>query len=135
MIQIPLRTPVVAVFAILATLVVSPINARSNSIRGLVTDESDTALPNVLVELTCTQNGHVSVLANTKTTSDGRFKLDMTAPNACKIRITAPGFASTLIPIRGSEKRGIVDLGKIRMKITCSGPGVTCDEVTPKLSI
>jgi Carboxypeptidase regulatory-like domain len=116
--------------ALLLPLADGPPDAKPKIIRGLVTDEANAPLPNALIELNCPKE-KASAQASTKSNADGRFQFEATLHGMCKVKITAPGFSTLLVPIPDSPKRAVTDLGKIRLSVSCSGPGVICDEVTP----
>jgi hypothetical protein len=116
---------------IITTVVTMASAAGSRAIVGLVTDKTNSPLPNVLVELKCSRNGKLRTVAATRTNDEGRFRLQFGSPQ-CKIRISAPGFASRLVSLDKPGKDEAIDLGKIVLDVSCSGPGVVCDEVTPR---
>ncbi len=104
--------------------------ALAKHITGVVTDEADAPIPNAIVELlSVARNGNTNILLRTESDHEGRFKLEGQFSGTLKIKLSARGFVPALVSINNSD---MVDVGKIRMKISCSGPGVVCDEVTPK---
>ena len=119
----------IAVAALLTLLPSSTCEGRSKMIRGIVTDESATPIPNAFIELSCPQKGKG---VSTKSGIDGHFQFEAILYGACKTKIAAPGFSIRVIPISSSDKRAVMDLGKIQLRVSCSGPDVICDEVTPK---
>jgi len=104
---------------------------RPKLVRGLVTDEADHPLPNVLIEWSCVGKEKPGPLETAKSGADGRFRLEARLEAGCKVKITSPGFSTRLVPIPDSAKRSPIDLGKISLRVSCSGPGVVCDEITP----
>jgi len=127
-----MRTLTFAIGTMLIASLAPPSDAKPRVVvRGVVTDEADNPIPNVLIELTCARKGKAAPLANTKSNSEGHFQLEATVNEACNVKITAPGFSTALVPIRPSGNSSEMDLGKIRLRVSCSGPGVVCDEVTP----
>ena len=105
--------------------------AQSRVVRGVVTDEANLPVPNTHVELSCARTGHATKIVSTSSRADGGFQLQAMLLGECKASIAAAGFAPVIIPIRGSNKHTPVDLGTIRLRISCTGLGVVCDEVTP----
>jgi Carboxypeptidase regulatory-like domain len=118
-------------FILLILVATRPSAAQSRVIRGVVTDAANSAVPNAAVELSCAQMGHAATVVNTSSKVDGSFEFQNTLIGVCKISIVAPGFTSALISISSSEKSEPVDVGRIRLRISCKGPGVICDEVYP----
>ena len=102
------------------------------AIHGVIADQTDSPIPNALVNLSCVHRVHGNTETKTKTGTDGRFRLDSTLPGECRVNIFAPGFLSVVIRVKASGNKAGVDLGKVRLRISCSGPGVICDEVTSK---
>jgi Carboxypeptidase regulatory-like domain len=109
-----------------------PINAKPRPIRGSVSDEAGNAIPAAIVELSCVRDGKSSVLEHAKSDTNGHFQLEATPDGRCQLKISAPGFAKTSVRLSTSGNHGTTDVGKIQLRVSCSGPGVICDEVTPK---
>jgi len=107
------------------------VAAQSSFIRGVVTDEASLPVPNTRIELRCARTGHTTKIVSTSTRADGAFQLLTRLRGVCKVNIAAPGFSPVLILIRSSVNHAPVDLGTIRLRISCTGPGVVCDEVAP----
>jgi len=120
-----------AAIILIAGFATSPSAAKSRLVRGVVTDEANLPVPNAPIQLSCARTGHVTKVVSTLSRADGGFQFQITLRGVCKVSIDAPGFAPILISISGSDKRKTVDLGPIRLRISCAGPGVTCDQVTP----
>jgi len=106
--------------------------AQSRVIRGVVADEASLPVPNAQIELSCARTGHATKIVSTSSGADGGFQLQAILLGPCKVNIAAPGFASVLIPISGSNRHAPVDLGTIRLRISCSGPGVSATKLLPQ---
>lgn len=120
-----------AVGVLLTVMTVGPCDARPKAVIGSVTDEADAPLPNVLIELECVQSAEKKVHFSTKSDAQGHFRIEATFRGGCNARISAPGFSAVIIPVPKSRETDVRDLGKVRLRVSCSGPGVICDEVTP----
>ena len=123
----------IAIGLLLTPLGVVTCQVRPTMIRGVVTDESVTPISNAFIELSCPSRTKVIRPVATNSGTDGHFQLEAILRGACKAKITAPGFAIRVIPVSGSGKDGVIDLGKIQLSVSldCSVPDVMCDEVTP----
>jgi Carboxypeptidase regulatory-like domain len=112
-------------------LFAKPSEMKPMIIRGLVTDEADAPIPDAVIELNCRQGAKQIAVASAKSREDGHFQIRERLRGVCKVNISVPGFSDVLIQISESDRRAIVDLGNIRLRLNCKGPGVYCDEVTP----
>ena len=121
------------VFGILVTVALSLRAAPpKQSVRGSVTDEAANPLPKALVEIRCKSKGEVRVAAKTTTEEGGRFVVEWDGSGTCALRIELAGFRPAELPVSSGGSGGSLDVGTVRLKIGCSGPGVICDSVTPK---
>lgn len=120
-----------AISALILILAVEPSEAKTKIVRGLVTDETDVPIPSALIEVDCSRKEREVTAASGKSGVDGHFQFKATLGGMCKIKISAPGFSDLLVSIADSDGRAVINLGKMHLRVKCSGPGVTCDEVTP----
>ena len=127
------RTFAACVVWLVLILSAKPCEVKPRVVQGLVTDEADAPLPDAVIQLDCRQKGKESRIASAKGRADGRFKIEVTLRGVCRINISRPGFSGVLIPISDSDRRAVIDLGPIRLRLrgNCSEPGAICDEVTP----
>jgi hypothetical protein len=116
---------------LLVPLAAGPSAAQSRVVRGVVTDEANAPVPSAAVKLSCARTGRAPRVLSTTSKADGGFQFQTRLIGACKVSIAAPGFVPILISISSSDKSEPVDLGTLRLRISCEGPGVTCDQVTP----
>ena len=120
-----------AIGALILILAVEPSEAKTKIVRGLVTDDADAPIPNALIELVCVQGEKKITAASGKSSANGHFQFKTTLRGICKIKISAPGFSDLLVSMADSDGRAVINLGKMHVRVNCSGPGVICDEVTP----
>jgi hypothetical protein len=106
-------------------------DTKRRAISGTVTDEADAPIPNAVIELQCSQGRKTEIRARDITNSSGQFRIESTLNGSCSVRVTHSGFSPVLMPVVASDKSAAVDLGKIRLRVSCSGSDVVCDEVTP----
>lgn len=101
------------------------------AVRGAITDEADNALPNALVETRCKGQSKTQVVSSGKTDERGAFVLRWDDAKACTVRVELAGFRPVELALRSAGATGALDIGTLRLKVGCSGPGVVCDSVTP----
>jgi Carboxypeptidase regulatory-like domain len=95
---------------------------------GTVADQAGAGIPNAVVELLAERDE--KLIARAESGPEGRFKIRAEFSAPVKVRVTARGFASMTERVKGPGAE--LDLGKIRLKVNCSGPGVICDEIVPQ---
>jgi hypothetical protein len=100
-------------------------------VRGVVIDKSAAPIPNADVEIVCSRNKASIRRANTKSGPDGHFQLSLVFMGVCKVKVVASGFAACYIQPSKAHKSGELNLGRISLDVSCSGPSVICDGVTP----
>jgi hypothetical protein len=121
----------VGIGALLGILHATSSSAKPTVLRGAITDEAASPLPKVVIQLACHVRGKELTLGRTESKADGRFEFEAVLQHGCELKIVAPGFASVTKPIPDSPRPAIIDVGTVRLRVSCSGPGVICDEATP----
>jgi hypothetical protein len=131
----PRRMVALKFLALMATtaagLIASTAGMEPTIVTGMITDEANGAIPAAVVEMTCIEKGQPEVRTETKSGEDGRWEIGADIKGRCRLKISAVGFAPVLLGISSPTDRPKIDVGKTRLKVSCSGPGVVCDEVTP----
>jgi hypothetical protein len=110
----------------------SASDAKPTTVTAIITDEADSPIQDAVVGLTCTGKRKTSASVTAKSAANGRLEFAAALSGVCNLNVAAPGFTPTLVGFDTSHHGPVMDLGKVRLKISCSGPGVICDQVTPK---
>ncbi len=103
------------------------------AITGIVVDPANVPINGAVVELLQVRSGNddrVVLTANTDVA--GVFRLKPPASRyKTKVKISAAGFLVTTVSVPKLRGMSKADLGKIRLGVSCSTPGVICDELRP----
>ena len=96
---------------------------------GIVTDETKHAIPGVHIQvLDGSETRTRKVLMTVDSGMNGSFEIDGVLCTDCYFRLTASGFAARTVKISRHRRQATIDLGKIELKLSCTGPGVYCDD-------
>lgn len=125
------RLVALGIVALLSALPATSSSAKLKVLRGVVTDEAESPVPNVVIQLACHVRGKELTLGRALSNADGRFELKVVLQHECELKVTAPGFAPMVRALPDNPRLAIIDVGAVRLRVSCSGPGVICDESTP----
>ena len=96
---------------------------------GIVSDETRRAIPRVHIQvLDGSETRTQELLATVDASMDGSFTIDGVRCTDCYLRITAAGFAARTVKMSRHSRQATIDLGNIELKLSCTGPGVYCDD-------
>lgn len=76
----------------LVGMVMIPRAAQARAVRGTITDESGGVIAGTVIEISCSKDGLFAKVARTLSESDGRFQVEATLSESCKISFSATGF-------------------------------------------
>jgi hypothetical protein len=114
--------------AVLVVVGATTCQGKALLVYGVVVDWADGPIRDADLDLQCTSRGE-KTLTKAKTERDGHFKLDVVLSGVCSLMIAAPGFAARNVRLSSSDNRAEKDLGKIRLKLSCTAPGALCDNM------
>lgn len=126
--------PRLRVCGILAMGSIAAWGGESYRISGRVQDSATAPVSNAAVQLVkSAQHGREKIVTETRTHKDGRFEIGTAGHTKVALRVLAPGFNEKFVLLGAEGVRKDIDVGTIWLAVSCSGPGVVCDDVTSPL--
>jgi len=107
----------------------TPPEVKRFQVIGILVDPANMPFPDATIELILAHAGDSKAISSTKPDEEGRFHVEAAWQSGTyQLKILPRGLHPMVLGVSVQRLSKRIDLGKIMVKVSCTDPGVICDD-------